>query len=159
MPMQPLSPRDIEGYEGLYKVDGRGQVWSCKTGRTLTPKKRGKYLSVSLRKEGSRKNFSIHRLVAKAFIPNDGNLPEVNHKDEDKHNNRADNLEWCSKSYNQSYSKSVKTYFVKDPEGLSRFVTNVRDFCRRYPVNRSAFSRASNAPVNTRNGWRIVLCL
>jgi hypothetical protein len=47
-------------------------------------------------------------LVAKAFIDNPNNLNEINHKDEDKSNNRADNLEWCTKSYNVSYSKKCK---------------------------------------------------
>lgn len=48
----------------------------------------------------------LHRLVAEAFIPNPNNLPQVNHKDEDKRNNSADNLEWCTPRYNTNYSKA-----------------------------------------------------
>lgn len=45
----------------------------------------------------------IHRLVAEAFIPNPDNLPSINHKDENRTNNRADNLEWCTVAYNSTY--------------------------------------------------------
>lgn len=55
----------------------------------------------------SRKNYFVHRLVAEAFIPNPNNLPEVNHKDENKFNNNADNLEWCDSKYNSNYGTSI----------------------------------------------------
>ena len=47
--------------------------------------------------------FTVHRLVATAFIPNDNNLPFVNHKDENRQNNNVDNLEWCTPKYNVTY--------------------------------------------------------
>ena len=50
------------------------------------------------------KNIAIHRLVAETFIPNPNNYNQVNHKDENKHNNSVDNLEWCTSSYNIRYS-------------------------------------------------------
>ena len=62
------------------------------------------YLFVHLTNgKGKLKNEKIHRLVAKAFIPNPDNLPEVNHIDENKYNNCVDNLEWCSVKYNRNY--------------------------------------------------------
>lgn len=58
-------------------------------------------------------NEYVHRLVAKAFIDNPNNLNEINHKDEDKSNNRVDNLEWCTKSYNVSASAIYNCLYGK----------------------------------------------
>lgn len=100
--------KDIEGYEGKYQVSNLGNVRSLDYRNTkmignLRPKLRSNYLFVHLRNHGIGKCPMVHRLVAKAFIPNPNNYPEVNHKDEDKHNNRADNLEWCTLKYNRNY--------------------------------------------------------
>src|SRR5699024_502487 len=62
------------------------------------------YQLVSLGKGGERTTKKVHRLVAEAFIKNNNNLPFVNHKDEVKYNNRADNLEWCTAKYNTNYN-------------------------------------------------------
>ena len=61
------------------------------------------YLIVELRQRGKKKHKRVHRLVAEAFIANPSLLPEVNHKDENKHNNIVTNLEWCTSSYNKRY--------------------------------------------------------
>lgn len=61
------------------------------------------YLQVDLYKNGKVAKFTVHRLVAMAFIPNPKNLPEINHKDEDKTNNCVENLEWCTHKYNINY--------------------------------------------------------
>ena len=102
--------RDIEGYEGRYQVSDIGNVKSLNYknrgyAKVLSPKisNRGR-MWVQLKCGGKIKNALIHRLVASAFIPNENNEPLVNHKDENPLNNRADNLEWCSASYNTKYS-------------------------------------------------------
>ena len=102
--------KDIEGYEGLYQVSNLGNVKALGNGgsnskeKFLKPQKdKGGYLKVNLCKEGKVKMCKIHRLVAQAFIPNPKNLPQVNHKDEDKQNNAASNLEWCTHFYNINY--------------------------------------------------------
>lgn len=64
---------------------------------------RGDYLCVTLCLYGRHINAIVHRLVAKTFIPNPYDYPEVNHKDECKLNNRVDNLEWCTRVYNKNY--------------------------------------------------------
>ena len=61
------------------------------------------YLQVNLWKNGKMKHYSVHRLVAEAFIPNPDNLPEINHKDENKENNCVNNLEFCDRKYNTNY--------------------------------------------------------
>ena len=104
--------KDIKDYEGLYQVSNWGRVKSLNyngTGkqRLMTPVKTKKgYLLVHLSKNGESKTCRVHRLVAEAFLENPDNLPEVNHKDEDKTNNfvflnedgtvnkKKSNLEW-----------------------------------------------------------------
>ena len=62
------------------------------------------YKMVDLHYNGTRKRFYVHRLVAETFIPNQNNLPCVNHKDENPLNNSVNNLEWCNHQYNVTYS-------------------------------------------------------
>ena len=68
----------------------------------------GGYLAVVLCENGKRKTFLVHRLVAQAFIPNPNNLPQVNHKDEDKTNNTVENLEYCDQFYNNIYGTRIQ---------------------------------------------------
>lgn len=116
--------RDIKGYEGYYQVSDTGLVRAISRtilfadGRKRSyPEKmmpikewfeNGKgYLMVKLTKHHKTIGFSLHRLVAEAFIPNPQNYPQVNHKDEDKSNNCVENLEWCDAKYNNRYSHST----------------------------------------------------
>lgn len=107
--------KDIKGYEGLYQVSNLGNVRSVdrivlrngiqvpRKGKILNQIKFGDYLTVHLSKNGIKKHFRIHRLVAEAFLSNPDNLPIVNHKDYNVFNNNVDNLEWCSYKYNNNY--------------------------------------------------------
>lgn len=100
--------KDIKDYEDLYEVSDTGLVRNKVSGKILKPGTDGRkgYLQVDLHKDGIRKTYRIHRLVANAFIPNPLNLPQVNHIDENKTNNNVENLEWCSAQYNTEYSKA-----------------------------------------------------
>lgn len=106
--------KDIEGYEGLYQVSNLGNVKSLKDNngkyreKILKPSIRKGYLKVNLCKNKTIKNYSVHRLVAIAFITNTHNFPCINHKDENKKNNVVSNLEWCSYKYNLEYNNGQK---------------------------------------------------
>lgn len=99
--------KEIPGYEGLYEVSNTGMVRSLRYNKIMIPNtNRCGYQYINLCKDGIRKTKTIHRLVAQVFIPNPDNLPEVNHRDEDKINNIAENLEWCDRKYNVNYGMS-----------------------------------------------------
>ena len=114
--------KDVKGYEGLYQVSSKGRVKSldryCLTKkgnkrfracRILKPyTQKDGYKQVDLRNSIKPKTATIHRLVAKAFIPNPHNYPQVNHKDENPSNNCVDNLEWCTTVYNNRYGNRMK---------------------------------------------------
>lgn len=105
--------KDIEGYEGMYKISDHGNVWSMErlgygphgSVRTIPAKMlktslaRG-YKKLRLWKERNSTIFKIHRLVATHFIDNPNNLPETNHIDGNKLNNHVGNLEWVTRSQN-----------------------------------------------------------
>lgn len=101
----------IEGYDGAYEVSNTGKVRSLRFGKCKLLKpmvnagKYNGYSTVTLYNTGKRiAKVKVHRLVAEAFIPNPDNLPIINHKDENRMNNSADNLEWCTKLYNNTYN-------------------------------------------------------
>lgn len=95
--------KNIEGHSGAYLISNEGVVFNQLTGKPLKSViGTNGYCHVTLC-YGVKEDVSIHRLVAQAFIPNPDNLPEVNHKDENKANNSVDNLEWCTCKYNANY--------------------------------------------------------
>lgn len=97
-----------------YLVHENGKIWSNKTKRFLKEGKTTKgYCSVQLFNNHGHKNFLVHRLVAEAYLPNPGSLPQVNHKDENPCNNSVDNLEWCTAEYNMNYGNGAKTRHLK----------------------------------------------
>lgn len=110
--------KDIPGYEDKYAVTEDGRVWSyekkvslpngavrIRLARFLKPSYRGKKGKLYKVVELSYKAFSVHRLVAIVYIPNPHNYPQVNHKDGDKFNNHADNLEWCTQQQNSRHAQ------------------------------------------------------
>lgn len=100
---QVVRMKDIKDYEGLYAITEDGRVWSYRSKKFLKPSVASGYLQVNLYNNGKRTFYRIHRLVALAYLPNPDNLPEVNHRDENKQNNAVSNLEWCDHSYNINY--------------------------------------------------------
>ena len=116
--------KDILGYEGLYQVSNQGRVKSLKFGkeRILKPCNNGwGYLFVQLFKNGEMKNDKVHRLVAKAFLSNPNNLPDVNHKNEDKTDNIVENLEWCDHKYNNNYGTRIQRAVEKTSKTVLQY--------------------------------------
>ena len=98
----------IEGFNGKYGITEDGKVFSFASNKFLKPQATEKgYLTVCLGRGTNYKPYRIHRLVAEAYLPNPDNLPEVNHKDEDKSNNSVSNLEWCTGDYNLHYGSRM----------------------------------------------------
>ena len=108
--------RPVRDFEGLYEVSNLARVRSVDRsitavykgtiytrtikGKILRQRKIHKgYCAITLK----NKSLFIHRIVAEAFVPNPDNLPEINHKDENKANNHPCNLEWCDRGYNNEY--------------------------------------------------------
>ena len=122
--------KDIQGYEGLYEVSNFGNVRSLKFGKIkyLKPADDGNgYNHVILCKNGQKKHFRIHRLVANAFIDNPKNLPQINHKDENKLNNKVENLEWCNNKSNKRYSCAKQVMGIGKNERKTILLEAVRD--------------------------------
>lgn len=145
--------KDIVGYEGFYQVSNLGRVRSLDRYIEITNKRgtlyrrpiKGKllslnstdddYISVALTKDSIGIFYSVHRLVAQAFIPNPDNLPQVNHKDENPSNNCADNLEWCTAKYNCNYG----TRREKLSKSLSGRIRS-EEHCRRISESHSGIN-------------------
>ena len=125
--------KDIPEYEGYYQASNLGHVRSIDRrvpnrkkgytdmffkGRILKPKvDRYGYLMIVLSKEHIRKNTTVHRMIAKTFIPNPNNYPDINHKDNFKINNKIENLEWCTCQMNNFHrwkSKNQIEYKLND---------------------------------------------
>lgn len=101
--------KDVCGFEGLYQISSYGRIKSLHyyggdRVEILKPARdKNGYLTIGVWKDGKRYSKKMHRLVAEAFIPNPDNLPQINHKDEDRENNFVENLEWCTNKYNVNY--------------------------------------------------------
>lgn len=109
---------DIKGYEGLYQVSNKGNIYSCRRNRLMKINSNGRYSIVTLTKDKQTHTFKVHRLVAEAFIPNLNNYPMINHKDEDRYNNCVENLEWCTAVYNNTYGTRIERSSAKLSETL-----------------------------------------
>ena len=151
--------KDIKGYEGKYQVSNLGSVKSVEristTGQRLhekimkTCQDKGGYKFIGLWNDGKKKNFKVHRLVIEAFNPVEGmNNLDCNHKDEDKTNNRLENLEWLTRKENLNHG----THNQKIAEAHS-----VRILCVELNREFESISAAAKELNNCRgNIWRVL---
>lgn len=118
--------KDIPGFNGDYQINRVGQVkmrekvlWN---GRIMPEKimsskiTQNGYKRIGLRENGTRRHYSIHRLIALTFIPNPQNKPQVNHKNGIKTDNRVDNLEWVTQAENMQHAMKIGTHKIQGPE-------------------------------------------
>jgi len=122
--------KDIAGYEGQYAVYEDGRIWSYKHNKFLKNSylKTG-YARVGLRDTNNnqkRNCFLVHRLVAMAYLSNDSNKPEVNHKNGIRADNRVENLEWVTRSENNQYAWTFgKKVYVRSQKNIDAVTKNL----------------------------------
>lgn len=155
-------PVPINGYEECYEVSNRGEVRSRKTGHyrklKLKHNRRSGYMYVNLYNKESSITRSVHRLVAMAFLPNPDDKPEVNHINEDKTDNRVENLEWTTSHENNVHRKykrckPIGMYSV-DGELLATF-TSERAVCEVLGTSKANVSQALGSDRRTCQGYVI----
>lgn len=110
--------KDIDDFEGIYKISNLGNVKNLKTNKLLKGSPKGKsnledYLRVVLHHSNKKKTITIHKLVATAFIPNPENKPFIDHINRNKMDNKVSNLRWATKSENQANIKYIKGKIIK----------------------------------------------
>ena len=135
--------KDISGYEGIYQVSSFGRVRSLPV-KSKSRYYKGEILTLMTDKTGyslvnlSRKSYKVHRLVATTFLENPDNLPCVNHKDEDKTNNKVDNLEWCTYAYNNNYGTRNKRISQNEGRAIIRYDLNGNEIKRWSSIVKAA---------------------
>lgn len=107
--MHDLNERlPVKNYEGLYEVSRSAEIFNVRTGKQLqTGTSPNGYLYVGLYRNGIRKPHLVHRVFADVWLPNPDNLPQINHKNGIKTDNRLENLEWCTSSQNHKHAYDV----------------------------------------------------
>ena len=188
--------KDIEGYEGLYQVSNLGRVKSTsrycydtkrKHYRKLSEKilkqaiLNPKYYVVSLTKNGKQRTYRVHRLVAKAFLPNPNNYPIINHIDCNKLNNNVNNLEWCTHKHNsqeaiknnpsiskglkrwnnkfgREHNRSKKVYQIdKDTNEIIQMFYGISEASRKTGICSTNIGNCCNHKVQNKNGKKWVV--
>ena len=119
--------KPVRGYEGMYEVSNYGNVRSMNYNHTgevrnmKTETNKNGYKQVNLCKDGKQKLPTVHRLVAQAFLPNPENLPQVNHINENKSDNRVENLEWTTREKNVRHGTGIQRSAEKRSKKVNQY--------------------------------------
>ena len=151
---------DGKVYTNLRKVSTRG-VYPCKTyyepdytsePRELSIHSNGGYGQVAIRSE----RLLVHRLVAETFIPNPDNLPEVNHINRNKSDNRVENLEWCDRWHQMNHGSGiiVNVEFISTGEIFE--VYNLTKWCRENNLDQAAMCRTRTGERKQHKGYKLL---
>ena len=174
--------RDINGYEGLYQVSNYGRVKSLPrliiSGNRFNRNKNIRYSKMKILKmvigndkyyktafsyNKKMKYLRVNRLVAQAFIPNPNNLPQVNHKNEIKTDNRVENLEWCTAKYNSNYGTKNKRVSNKAKKPVNQYDLEGKfiktwnsplDASIYYGVSKTTIYSCCNGKTNSAVGYK-----
>ena len=157
--------KSIKGYEELYEVSNCGNICTKTKNKLFKLNKNSRgYIVVTFTKNKIEKSYSVHRLVAEAFIPNPENKPQVNHINGDKTDNRVENLEWCTQSENQIHcfknnlqkrnNKKVIQYDINN--NLIRVWDSLKEAAEQLNINHSKISLVCRGKRKTTGGyiWR-----
>ena len=153
--------KEINGFEDLYMVSNKGNVFSIKRRKTLKLQKKGKnYFCVRLHNKKNIKSLYVHRLVAEAFIPNPENKPQVNHKDGVKANNSIDNLEWVTNIENRNHAIKnmlvTNTRIVTIKKGDKKYTFNkIVDAQKHIGCSRRLIHDVLSKKYKTAYGWNV----
>ena len=132
----------LKGYEDFYDIYSDGRIYSLRKNIFLSSGDSGNgYKFIYLYKNGKRKKWYVHRLIATVFIENKNNFPQVNHKNETKNDNRVENLEWVTSKYNINYGTARKRQSETQSVNEKHFETtcvrrcNFKTWCRKHNEN------------------------
>lgn len=159
--------KPIPGWEGIYEVSEDGRVFSLITGKEKkTFMSSNGYKRVTLWHNGKQKKYSVHRLVAMAFLDNPNDYPQVNHIDGNKLNNRLENLEWCSQEMNirHAYAHGMihpcttkVIQFTLDMKPI-RVWNSIKEACDEYGLNHANIVTVCGGKTNRKQAggyiWR-----
>lgn len=135
-------------FDSKYAVSDRGNVINVRNGKTLHTTFRDGYVRVQLSTNGVRKNYPVHRLVATAFVENEECKPYVNHKDGNKSNNCADNLEWVMAKENDDHARRINLKAQNKPikavnidDGTAVVFESLSECARYFGTNKGSIHR------------------